>query len=142
MMKILLILPCVQVAAFSARSSFTGGGAMPFVAQTSNKNRKKNKNGNKLVMYDDSHDPPSSPTFDAWTVLANTEKWISATLASSQTSQGNPYSRKEVSYVCEHSEDGAMVVSSMFRRLKDCREEGERHGGEEERRSEEFGKFM
>jgi len=88
---------------------------------------------NKLVMYDSSYDPPSSPEFNAWTVLSNTERWICRTLADSNAAAGgNPYTRKEVSYSCETSPDGPMVVTGIFRRLKEARQLGENHGAQEE----------
>lgn len=93
-------------------------------------------------MYDSSRDPPSSPGYNAWTVLANTEKWISETLAAAATPAGNPYTRKEVSYACEPSADTPMIVASIFRRLKEVRELGERHGEDEESRAEDVGKCI
>lgn len=90
-------------------------------------------------MYDSSHDPPSSSEYNAWTVLANTERWISETLAASETSAGNPYTRKEVSYACEHAADSSMIVASIFRRLKEVRELAEHHGEEEEQRAQNLG---
>jgi hypothetical protein len=119
-------------------------------------------------MYESSHDPPSSPSFNAWSVLAKTERWISETLAStndgmkksqqqqpqqqqqrSSSSQqqpqsppsaggGNPYTRKEVEYACENAQDASMITAVVFRRLREFREMGERHGAaqEELRRAE------
>lgn len=93
-----------------------------------------------MVMYDASRDPPSNPEYNAWSVLANTEKWITECLASSETSSGNnPYSRKEVSYVCEAASDAPMIISNIFRRLKEVRELGERHGQDEESRKDQLG---
>jgi len=84
--------------------------------------------------------PTSAETGEGiWTVLANTEKWISDTLERSNRAAApghptgsNPYSRKEVSYVCETVEDLAAVVASAFRRVKDAREMGETHASEQE----------
>lgn len=84
--------------------------------------------------------PTSAETGEGiWTVLANTEKWISDTLersnraaAPGQPTGSNPYSRKEVSYVCETVEDLAAVVAGAFRRVKDAREMGETHASEQE----------
>ena len=102
-------------------------------------------------MYDSSRDPPndkhgsggsssSSSTPNAWTVLSNTEQWISATLHSSNSPGGqNPYSRKEVSYVCEASGESAIIVANLFRRLKEARELGESHGRQEVTRAERVG---
>lgn len=119
-----------------------------------------------MVMYDNSRDPPndkpgrrrsgsgsgsSSNPINAWTVLSNTEQWISKTLldsnaaasSSSSSSSGgigqNPYSRKEVSYVCEASGESAIIVANLFRRLKEAREMGECHGKQEVARSERVG---
>jgi len=92
-------------------------------------------------MYDNSRDPPSNE-FNAWTVLATTEQWISTTLASADTSAGNPYTRKEVSYIHEPSSESAMIVAGIFRRLKEAREMGERHGTMEEDRADEQGKRL
>jgi malonyl CoA-acyl carrier protein transacylase len=77
-----------------------------------------------------------------FTVLANTERWLSDTLAASQTdgpSSSNPFTRKEVSYVCENSPEAAMIVAGTFRRLKEAREQGETHGQMEEERLMEKG---
>eukprot|EP00523_Entomoneis_sp_CCMP467_P012363 CAMPEP_0168797964 /NCGR_PEP_ID=MMETSP0725-20121227/17624_1 /TAXON_ID=265536 /ORGANISM="Amphiprora sp., Strain CCMP467" /LENGTH=455 /DNA_ID=CAMNT_0008849291 /DNA_START=60 /DNA_END=1427 /DNA_ORIENTATION=- len=100
-----------------------------------------------LLMYDDRKDPPNDKpgnnggmSSNAWTVLAKTEKWISATLSSAQGSGGqNPYSRKEVSYVCESSSESAMIVANIFRRVKEARCVGENHGQSELTRAEEGG---
>jgi hypothetical protein len=56
---------------------------------------------------------------------------------SSSSSSGikdNPYARKEVSYVCEIGSDLASVVGGIFRRLREARELGERHGRDVELR--------
>jgi hypothetical protein len=46
----------------------------------------------------------------------------------------NPYARKEVSYVCEIGSDLASVVGGIFRRVREARELGERHGRDVESR--------
>lgn len=99
-------------------------------------------------MYDMSKDPPasSSRTSDSypnmWTVLANTEQWIQQILSSQSSSSGeNPYTRKEVSYVCETSHESAMIAAGIFRRLREARELGEAHGVSEEERLLDQGKF-
>jgi hypothetical protein len=82
-------------------------------------------------MYDSSRDPPSSPELNAWSVLASTERWISATLAEQKNGASNnmnPYTRKEVVYDCESFSDSPMIVASLFRRLKEARKSGETHG--------------
>ena len=88
------------------------------------------------LQYENSRDPSSSSSSDAnvWTILAHTEEWISQTLASTETASGNPYSRKEVNYVCETHEDSPMIAANMFKRLREARETGERHGMSEEDR--------
>ena len=92
----------------------------------------------------DDSTPPGTDTGSGeevgiWTVLSNTEKWIAATLERSNRAAApgrpagqNPYSRKEVSYVCETVQDLPAVVASAFRRVKDARETGEAHGSEQE----------
>mmetsp|Transcript_13292 Transcript_13292/g.28846 ORF Transcript_13292/g.28846 Transcript_13292/m.28846 type:complete len:298 (+) Transcript_13292:143-1036(+) len=99
---------------------------------------------------------------NVWSVLANTERWISDTLDRSNEAEnarldaaaekkkqqekenklhfadekkqpslprnGNPYARKEVSYVCETGEDCAGIVGGVFRRVREARELGESHG--------------
>lgn len=84
-----------------------------------------------------------------WTVLSNMETWIAATLERSNRAAApgrpagqNPYSRKEVSYVCETVQDLPAVVASAFRRVKDSREMGEAHGSEQEHILAERGEFQ
>jgi hypothetical protein len=98
---------------------------------------------------------PTSDDENVWTVLANTERWISDTLDKSNKSareakkmhfaddntpdpikasekedgkMDNPYARKEVSYICETSGEACGVVGGIFRRVKEARELGEQHG--------------
>jgi hypothetical protein len=86
-----------------------------------------------MFMYDVSKDPPSSgKNSNPWSVLANTEKWISTILGKADSS--NPYTRKEVSYMCELSDDDALVVAGIWRRLREGREQGQLHGTTEEQR--------
>lgn len=80
------------------------------------------------LFYDIQRDPPNE---NVWSVLANTERWISSTLNDAQQG-GNPLSRKEVSYVCETSQDPAMVLANIFRKLKEARQLGEAHAQEQE----------
>ena len=101
-----------------------------------------------MVMYDNRSDPPNDNKNNnndgpsAWTVLANTEKWIASTLQNAQGSAAeNPYARKEVSYVCEAASESAMVVANLFRRVKEARELGENHGQSEVDRAEEAGRL-
>jgi hypothetical protein len=87
------------------------------------------------LFYDIQRDPPND---NVWSVLANTEKWISSTLKDAQQG-GNPLSRKEVSYVCETSQDPAMVLANIFRKVKEARLLGETHGQEQEELVDESG---
>jgi hypothetical protein len=137
----LALVSCVTMplstAAFSTHSSFTAARNSHISrrrAFTTSPNRAAS-----LVMYDYSRDPPSSPELNAWQVLATTERWISSTLAAADTGAGNPYSRKEVSYVCEPQRDASLIVAGIFRRLKESREEGESHGAAEEARAVDQG---
>ena len=83
---------------------------------------------NSKLFYDIQRDPPND---SVWSVLANTERWISSTLQDAQQG-GNPLSRKEVSYVCETSQDPAMVLANIFRKVKEARQLGEAHAQEQE----------
>jgi hypothetical protein len=56
------------------------------------------------------------------------------TNSSSSGIKDNPYARKEVSYVCEIGSDLASVVGGIFRRVREARELGERHGRDVESR--------
>ena len=90
------------------------------------------------LFYDIQRDPPND---NVWNVLSSTEKWISNTLRDANQS-GNPLSRKEVSYVCETSQDSAMVLANVFRKLKEARQLGESHSQEQEELSDENGKEL
>ena len=95
-------------------------------------------------MYNSPADPIGEGNHNAWSVLANTEKWISSTLQTANTGAAvgnNPYARKEVSYVCETQSSGSMVVAGIFRRLREAREQGEAHGDAEMDRAEAQGSF-
>jgi hypothetical protein len=81
------------------------------------------------LYYDIQRDPPNE---NVWSVLAHTERWIATTLADAQKENGNPLSRKEVSYVCETSQDPAMILANVFRKLKEARQLGETHAQEQE----------
>lgn len=81
------------------------------------------------LYYDIQRDPPNE---NVWSVLANTERWITSTLADAQKENGNPLTRKEVSYVCETSKDPAMILANVFRKLKEARQLGETHAQEQE----------
>ena len=126
--------------AFSGHSSFWGSRTSPAAAAATTATLLPSNTQNaaaSLVMYENSHDQPSSPKFNAWHVLSNTEAWLSKTLESANAdatttggSSTNPYTRKEVSYQCEPATTGPMIVSNIFRRLKDARELGQKHGVE------------
>ena len=102
-------------------------------------------------MYDTTFDPPNNKKDDMnniWTALASTEKWIDERLngmnkaQQKQPQKDNPYSRKEVSYVCEPSENMEEIVSSIFRRLKEGRETGDAHGNREKKIAQDMGKIL
>jgi hypothetical protein len=119
--------------AFSGLSSFTGTKTThhPKSANVATGYRAS------LLMYENSPDGSSSDSknnaaANVWSVLAHTEKWISETLASTETDSGNPYSRKEVNYVCETNTDSPMIAANMFKRLREARELGQQHGVTEE----------
>lgn len=132
----LLVFPIITIrtTAFSSWSAFSGRR----MSMTTRLSFQKQKND--MVMYDSSRDPPNKEgnNSNMWAVLASTERWLSNTLAS-QNDQNNPYTRKEVTYVCDTSDDGAMIVSGIFRRLREAREQGELHGQAEEDRLTEQG---
>jgi hypothetical protein len=138
----LLIFPVVapHVIAFSTWSAF---GGRPMSTTTTTTRLSFQKQRNDLLMYDSSRDPPNKEGSNGnmWAVLANTERWLSDTL-SSQNGQNNPYTRKEVSYVCDTSDDGAMIAAGIFRRLREAREQGELHGQAEEERLAEQGTIL
>lgn len=137
----LLVFPVVAlpVTAFSSWSAF-GGRRMSTTTTKTTTRLTFQKQKNDLLMYDSSRDPPNKEgnNGNMWAVLANTERWLSDTL-SSQNGQNNPYTRKEVSYVCDTSDDGAMIAAGIFRRLREAREQGELHGQAEEERLTEQG---
>lgn len=89
------------------------------------------------LFYDIQRDP--HPNDNVWSILANTEKWISNTLADSQTGKNNPLVRKEVSYVCETSSDPAMILANIFRRVKEARQMGQSHGQDQEELIDQHG---
>lgn len=89
-------------------------------------------------MYTEEPPRDSGDSHNVFSVLANTEKWLSDTLAA-QEGQNNPFTRKEVSYVCENSHEAAMITAGIFRRLREVREQGENHGQMEEERLMEKG---
>jgi len=91
-----------------------------------------------MFMYESPADPPdkSASSFEengsVWSALANTERWISDTVAGFGAS--NPYSRKEVIFVCDQSDNTELLVSGIFRRLREVRELGDNHAEIEKER--------
>mmetsp|Transcript_19926 Transcript_19926/g.30783 ORF Transcript_19926/g.30783 Transcript_19926/m.30783 type:complete len:485 (-) Transcript_19926:257-1711(-) len=139
-MKLYLLLSLVVSG--HSYSSFMGGSVSPKTPAF----RTVSRSRSSLVMYEPSNDPPyNNPgSNNMWSVLSNTERWISETLTSLNQGGGigggqNPYARKEVSYVCEMTDEGAMTVAGVFRRLREARELGETHGMAEEDRLLERG---
>jgi len=145
------------VLSSSSSSSFISS-SLTFRSDKSNRNRKFA--GRKTILkyekgdsISDSSNNNNEPLLNTWDILSNTEKWLSNSLntAASQNDvppgisssektknkshNNNPYSRKEVSFVCEMNTDSTMIVANVFRRLREIREEGERHGQEEDRRN-------
>lgn len=110
-------VPLLLFLTASSAVAFLPSASKGFLSRTSTR-----------LFYDFQRD---SPNDNVWNVLTNTEKWISNTLQDAKQA-GNPLSRKEVSYVCETSEDAALVLSGIFRKLKEARELGEAHGEEQE----------
>jgi len=98
-------------------------------------------NRSMLIMYDESSGPPSSSSLDniILSSLSATDKWVQDTLArkngksvTKNAAKPNPYSRKEVSYVCETSESMEEIIEGIFRRLSEARKIAVRHGKKEE----------
>lgn len=123
----------VLLSTLNAASAFTGissfkGRRQDFVA---NANQAATGYRDSYLFYE-REGGNSRGDSNVWSVLANTEKWISETLAASETSNGNPYSRKEVNYVCETNEESAMIAANLFKRLREARELGQQHGESEE----------
>lgn len=111
-----------------ATSATTISTTTAFAPQWNNKKTTTTTSSSQLF-YDIQRDPPDD---NVWSVLATTEQWIASTLQDAQHAAavrgaGNPISRKEVSYVCETSQDPAMILANIFRKLKEARQLGERH---------------
>lgn len=88
-----------------------------------------------MRMFEPGDDPPHNSRSllsgdGVWSALANTERWISNTLE--QHAGTNPYVRKEVSYVCETTDESIMAVGNVFRRVREARELGESFSKTEE----------
>jgi hypothetical protein len=104
----------------STSSRFTRSLSIPFLAREMS----------PMTMYEKNFDPPSngSQKHNMWNVLAHTEKWIAQILGQGGSHGENPFTRKEISYVCELSDDDALVVAGLWRRLREGREQCELHG--------------
>ena len=130
-------LPLTEAWTAGSRfSSFTASTASAVIS----KKKSHRFHSNDMLMYDSSRDPPNNKNDNVFSVLADTERWISETLAGANTgTANNPYTRKEVTYVCESNSEAALVVAGIFRRLREARELGESHGSTEEERRDEVG---
>ena len=122
----LALLSLLPLAAAWSPSAFTGR-ALSTASVPSRRTNRQNRHKQQLSMYD-------GPSHNAWSVLSTTEEWISATLAESAA---NPYTRKEVSYICEPSAEPSLILAGLFRRLKDAREQGQEHGRQQQSSSSE-----
>ena len=131
-MKILYLSLASAVSVFLATIVPTASAFTPFWTF----NRPFSSSSPTKLFYDIQRDPPND---NVWSILANTERWISSTLQEAQLG-GNPLSRKEVSYVCETSQDPALVLANIFRKLKEARLLGEGHAQEQEELAEASGK--
>ena len=80
----------------------------------------------------DMHSSVSTAAPSSTTVLSDTlDKSNKATKKlhyADEKPKNNPYSRKEVTYVCETGTDLCAVVGGIFRRVREARELGEAHG--------------
>lgn len=108
-----------------------------FVAPSSSSVSKASTASITRLHYDIQRDP--QPNDNVWAILSNTEKWISTTLSDAQKGNSNPLTRKEVSYVCETSNDPAMILANIFRKIKEARQLGEAHGQDQEALVDEKG---
>lgn len=113
----------------SSSSSFTSHGYFPRHDATSSVPRSRR---DTMRMYEPSDPLSKHGDGGVWSALANTERWISDTLAEQSVGGSNPYVRKEVSYVCETTEAPVMAVAHVFRRVREARELGESHSKVEE----------
>jgi hypothetical protein len=108
-----------------------------FVPQQLKSSSATPKSTSTRLFYDIQRDP--QPNDNVWSILSNTEKWISNTLADAQSGNNNPLSRKEVSYVCETSQDPAMILANIFRKVKEARQLGESHAQDQEELIDQLG---
>eukprot|EP00816_Leptocylindrus_hargravesii_P007429 CAMPEP_0196807284 /NCGR_PEP_ID=MMETSP1362-20130617/7241_1 /TAXON_ID=163516 /ORGANISM="Leptocylindrus danicus, Strain CCMP1856" /LENGTH=474 /DNA_ID=CAMNT_0042181129 /DNA_START=43 /DNA_END=1467 /DNA_ORIENTATION=- len=131
------------VGAFSTWSYKIARAQKPALARTS-----------PLFYGPDSNNKADNKEFPdnvVWQTLAKTEKWIETTLHGSgsyaanpkeeaEGKKSNPYARKEVSYVCETTNEVTEVICRLFARMREVREIGEAHGKNERLKMEEQGK--
>lgn len=100
--------------------------------------RSPSRHVNTMLMYE----PDGNAKRDSGSmlsVLANTERWISDTLGQHKSARPNPHSRKEISYVCENTDDPIMTVANIFRQVKEARELGESYAETEAEAADENG---
>eukprot|EP00586_Coscinodiscus_wailesii_P015323 CAMPEP_0172513486 /NCGR_PEP_ID=MMETSP1066-20121228/252855_1 /TAXON_ID=671091 /ORGANISM="Coscinodiscus wailesii, Strain CCMP2513" /LENGTH=448 /DNA_ID=CAMNT_0013293773 /DNA_START=178 /DNA_END=1524 /DNA_ORIENTATION=+ len=130
------------MTASSSSSTFTRSSIPLIPTKSTFPNKRSN-----MLMYESPTDPPNKgpdngKSSDLWTVMANTERWISNTLAQAgnaaaatgRAGASNPYVRKEVSYVCDSSDKIDVVTAGIFSRLREMRETGENHVAEQAKR--------
>eukprot|EP00534_Pseudo-nitzschia_fraudulenta_P019324 CAMPEP_0201277738 /NCGR_PEP_ID=MMETSP0853-20130426/59725_1 /ASSEMBLY_ACC=CAM_ASM_000640 /TAXON_ID=183588 /ORGANISM="Pseudo-nitzschia fraudulenta, Strain WWA7" /LENGTH=541 /DNA_ID=CAMNT_0047585939 /DNA_START=1723 /DNA_END=3348 /DNA_ORIENTATION=+ len=123
---------------FLASASLGANAFLPFTTTSSTTpSSSSSSSSTTRLFYDIQRDP--QPNDNVWSILSNTEKWISTTLAESQAGNSNPLSRKEVSYVCETSKDPAMILANIFRKVKEARQVGESHAQDQEELVDEHG---
>jgi hypothetical protein len=171
LMLMMLLLHCPDTA--TAAAAWTPARSSTFmgvVSRIHSHSHPSHSPTTMWTMYQNHHDeehpsnsPPDHPHNNnnnnnnnppnAWSVLSNTERWISRTLAHANRGGGdststppssssssssrhtnnknpqmnNPYARKEVSYACESSTSAILVVASWFRQLQEMRTMGETH---------------
>lgn len=120
--------------------SFSVYGFLPTIVKFTTT---KSYDNNRLyydIQRDRSQGGGPNDNTNIWSILSNTERWISQTLADAKKDEkANPLSRKEVSYVCETSSDPAMILANIFRKTKEAREIGESHGQDQEALIDEKG---
>ena len=148
------LLGTILSAAAILRSSLAFNLPPPPRARAATSVRQPGGASSTRLYYEPGCDPPNDNVpgsaaatgEDIFNVLAKTEKWVSETLrrsnraaAPGRTSGDNPYSRKEVTYVCESAKDQASLVAGIFRRVRDAREMGEAHASEQEENLAERG---
>ena len=108
------------------------------VLQSSSSSSSNHRPESTKLFYHAAGDPP----IDAWTALAQTERWISETLqnATSTSTNSNPYSRKEVSFSCDGQGNVALIIAGIWKRLYQARQQGQEHGKQQVQLEREQGK--